>query len=328
MEVLSPTLSAANMKPVNCFKTNFAHLKHVNGFKTNFRGRVFCKGIDIGWDFGGGFSIGREENRIDGLKRTPLVVVKAKKNKKKEKEDTHSFTAKPDEATGPFPEAVLLKKKEVQEDGRLLPEFADAEEEQLYEFLSLQKESDMDIDRTRHYEVVYLIHEDRVDEVDCVVSKFQDYINEKSGKIWRLNNWGLRRLAYKIKKARNANYILMNFELGAQWINELKSLLDKDERVIRHLVIKRDKAISEDCPPPPEFHTLHPNFMADDMDDEDGDIEEYDVDDYDEEEDEETKMVGDDDDDDVDDDGKGFDDESVGIREREGRTVKAEKVAR
>lgn len=35
------------------------------------------------------------------------VIVGAKKNNKKE--DTHSFVAKPDEATGPFPEAVLLK---------------------------------------------------------------------------------------------------------------------------------------------------------------------------------------------------------------------------
>ena len=35
------------------------------------------------------------------------VIVGAKKNN--DKEDTHSFVAKPDEATGPFPESVLLK---------------------------------------------------------------------------------------------------------------------------------------------------------------------------------------------------------------------------
>ena len=35
------------------------------------------------------------------------VIVGAKKNK--DKEDTHSFVAEPDEATGPFPESVLLK---------------------------------------------------------------------------------------------------------------------------------------------------------------------------------------------------------------------------
>lgn len=48
----------------------------------------------------------------------------------------------------------------------------------------------------------------------------------------------------------------MNFEMEAKWINEFKTMLDQDERVIRHLVIKRDKAETEECPPPPEFHTL------------------------------------------------------------------------
>lgn len=64
-------------------------------------------------------------------------------------------------------------------------------------------------------------------------------------------------------------------------------MLDKDERVIRHLVIKMDEAVTEDCPPPPEFHTVIAS--SEDEDDEDFD-EEYDdewddadeLDDYDE----------------------------------------------
>lgn len=71
--------------------------------------------------------------------------------------------------------------------------------------------------------------------------------------------------------------MLMNFELDAKYINEFKTLLDKDERVIRHLVIKRDEAITEDCPPPPEFHTLRAN--VDDFDEEEEDDEDYDDDD-------------------------------------------------
>lgn len=107
-----------------------------------------------------------------------------------------------------------------------------------------------------------------------------DFIREKKGKIWRLNDWGLRRLAYKIKKAKNAHYILVNFELEAKWINNFKTMLDQDERVIRHLVIKRDEAITEDCPPPPEFHTIR---AGDDYDDEEDDLEYDDA--YDDEDD-------------------------------------------
>ncbi|KAF3456400.1 hypothetical protein FNV43_RR01050 [Rhamnella rubrinervis] len=200
------------------------------------------------------------------------VIVGAKKNN--EKEDTHSFVARPDEATGPFPESVLLKEKKVQEDGKLLPEFADAEEEQVYEFLKLQLQSDLNEERIRHYEVVYLIHEKHAEEVLSVNEKVQDFLGEKRAKIWRISDWGMRRLAYKIKKAKNAHYILMNFEMEAKWINDFKSMLDKDERVIRHLVIKRDEAITEDCPPPPEFHTLRSGFDYDDEEEDDIDYDE------------------------------------------------------
>ncbi|KAK1292486.1 hypothetical protein QJS10_CPB17g00916 [Acorus calamus] len=109
-----------------------------------------------------------------------------------------------------------------------------------------------------------------VDEVESVITKVQDFIREKKGKIWRLNNWGMQRLAYKIKKAKNANY--------TQWTDEFKNMLDKDERIIRHLVIKRNEAITEDCPPPLEFHTLHAGGLEDDDEnmerDDDGEDEE------------------------------------------------------
>ncbi|KAI0498409.1 hypothetical protein KFK09_021650 [Dendrobium nobile] len=215
--------------------------------------------------------------KLSGSGQRSLVVARA--NKRKEKPDSHSFIPKPDEATGPFPEAVLLKKKVVKEDGSVVPEFADAEEEKLYEFLKLQLESDLKLERIRHYEVVYLIHEDHIEEVDNVVSKVQDFVKEKKGRLWRLNNWGLRRLSYKIKKASKANYILMNFEMEAKWINDFKSMLDKDERIIRHLVMKRDEAITEDCPPPPEFHTvkaaqgIDTDYYEEEEEEEDGDDE-------------------------------------------------------
>ncbi|XP_039839814.1 30S ribosomal protein S6-like isoform X3 [Panicum virgatum] len=220
-----------------------------------------------------------------GVRRRGAVPVRAKKKRGRggdggaeERVDTHSFAPKAGEAAGLFPEAVLLRKKMAREDGQVAPEFADAEEEKLYDFLNIQLESDLNLKRMRHYEVVYLIHEDRVEEVEDVVSKVQDFVREKKGRIWRLNNWGLRRLAYKIKKATHANYILMNFEIESRYINDFKTLLDKDERIIRHLVMKRDEAITEDCPPPPEFHTLRAQqYFDDEYEDEEEEEEEEDL---------------------------------------------------
>ncbi|KAF6138295.1 hypothetical protein GIB67_001445 [Kingdonia uniflora] len=230
------------------------------------------------------FSTQKHSVQVNKCRGRELVVTGAK-NKKKKKEDSHSFVSKPDEATGPFPEAVLLKErcvkfqKKVQGDGRILPEFEDAEEEKLFDFLNLQLESDLNLERMRHYEVVYLIHEDCIEEVGSVNSKIEEFIKEKKGRIWRVNDWGLRRLAYKIQKARNAHYMLMNFEMEAKLINDFKTLLDKDERVIRHLVIKRDEAITKDFPSPLEFHTLRADMDGNDDDEDMDDDKDFDDDD-------------------------------------------------
>ncbi|XP_073283024.1 protein REGULATOR OF FATTY ACID COMPOSITION 3, chloroplastic-like [Primulina huaijiensis] len=228
--------------------------------------------------------------RLRGHSTTVAAAKKENKNiNKRKKDDGHSFASNPDEATGPFPEAVLLKERKVEEDGRLMPEFADVEERELFEFLNLELESDTGVGQMRHYEVVYLIHEKHEEEVENVNLKVQEFLKEKKGRVWRFSDWGMRKLAYKIQKAKSAHYILMNFELEAQLINDFKSMLDRDERIIRHLVMKRDKAETEDCPPPPEFQSL-----GSDMNDDEDDI---DYDDQDFDDDEEVIIYVDDEDD-------------------------------
>ncbi|RAL47440.1 hypothetical protein DM860_013405 [Cuscuta australis] len=255
------------------------------------------------------------------LRFSSLIVASSindNKKKNKNKSDSHSFFPRPDEIT--FPEAVLLKEVKPGEDGKLLPEFADAEERALFDSLSLQLESDLDVERMRHYEVVYLIHEDHKDKVESVNMMVQDFLKEKKGKVWRFNDWGMRGLAYKIRKANRAHYILMNFELDAKWINDFKELLDKDERVIRHLVMKRDKAETKDCPPPPDYYSLcDDNEVMDEYEDEDegndDEIEtelEMDDDDFDDEGDYEEEEEDDDDDDEEEE----YDDDDGGNRPR------------
>lgn len=142
-------------------------------------------------------------------------------------------------------------------------------------------ESTKALETARHYEVVFLVHEDHVEEVQDVIQKVKDFIEEKKGKIFRLNDWGMRKLAYKIKKAKRANYILMNIQIEGKEINEFKSLLDKDERVIRHLVMTMKKAETKETVPPPEFSSIRDE---EGLDEEDSD-EEY------KEADDETKEV-------------------------------------
>ncbi|XP_057834275.2 protein REGULATOR OF FATTY ACID COMPOSITION 3, chloroplastic [Cryptomeria japonica] len=194
-------------------------------------------------------------------RRTSVILMATKSGKNK-----HSDTPAYKELYEAFPEALLLKKsRKAANKKSQVPDFAD--EEELVKSLELQFESDMDLETTRHYEIMYLIHEDNANEVEEIVSMVKGFIEERKGKIWRVNDWGMRRLAYKIKKAKKANYILMNFEIGTEHINELKDLLDKDERVIRHLVTKQKEAITEDCPPPPAYRDISTLSDEEAMDD-------------------------------------------------------------
>lgn len=162
-----------------------------------------------------------------------------------------------------------------------LPDFFEIDKDAASNALDFIFESAQALETARHYEVVFLVHEEHVDELQDVIQKVKGFIEEKKGKIWRLNDWGMRRLAYKVKKAKRANYILMNIQIGTQAINELNSLLEKDERVIRHLVMTRKQAMTEETVSPPEFTSLRDEEDLDDYNSE----EEYESDvEYEEEE--------------------------------------------
>ena len=61
----------------------------------------------------------------------------------------------------------------------------------------------------RHYEIVFLVHPDQSEQVTSMVDRYRAVIEGKGGKIHRLEDWGRRQLAYPIKKAYKAHYILM-----------------------------------------------------------------------------------------------------------------------
>ncbi|MBI5040173.1 MAG: 30S ribosomal protein S6 [Gammaproteobacteria bacterium] len=73
----------------------------------------------------------------------------------------------------------------------------------------------------RHYEIVFLVHPDR------------------------LEDWGRRQLAYPIQKVLKAHYVLMNIECGQDVLNELTSAFRFNDAVLRNMVIARDEAVIE-----------------------------------------------------------------------------------
>jgi len=100
----------------------------------------------------------------------------------------------------------------------------------------------------RHYEVVFLIHPDQNDQVPAMIDRYTNLVKENGGSIHRLENWGRRQLAYPIDKVHKAFYILMNIECDQSVVNELENTFRFNDAILRHLIIKRDHAITKPSP--------------------------------------------------------------------------------
>ncbi|MGX5731188.1 30S ribosomal protein S6 [Pseudoxanthomonas beigongshangi] len=97
----------------------------------------------------------------------------------------------------------------------------------------------------RHYEIVFLVHPDQSEQVPAMIERYKGLIENGNGKIHRLEDWGRRQLAYPIQNLVKAHYVLLNIEADQSVLNELVETFRFNDAILRHLVIKRDDADTE-----------------------------------------------------------------------------------
>ncbi|HQV72886.1 MAG: 30S ribosomal protein S6 [Xanthomonadales bacterium] len=97
----------------------------------------------------------------------------------------------------------------------------------------------------RHYEVVFLVHPDQSEQVPAMIERYRSMVEADGGKIHRLEDWGRRQLAFPMQHLAKAHYVLMNIEVSQGVLDELLSGFRFNDAVLRHLVIKRDEAVTE-----------------------------------------------------------------------------------
>ena len=89
------------------------------------------------------------------------------------------------------------------------------------------------------YESVIIGRQDLTpSQFETLIEKFISVIVSFKGEIKKRENWGLRNLAYKIKKNRKGHYILLNIDCPPEAIHEYERLMRLDEDVIRFLTMK------------------------------------------------------------------------------------------
>ncbi|MCK9538511.1 30S ribosomal protein S6 [Dokdonella sp.] len=100
----------------------------------------------------------------------------------------------------------------------------------------------------RHYEVVFLVHPDQSEQVPGMIERYKALIEGDGGATHRVEDWGRRQLAYPIQHLAKAHYVLMNIECSQTALGELESGFRFNDAVLRHLIMKRDDAVTEMSP--------------------------------------------------------------------------------
>ena len=100
----------------------------------------------------------------------------------------------------------------------------------------------------RHYEIVFLVNPEHSERVPDMIEHHRSIVGSGEGIVHRLEDWGVRQLAYPIDKITKAHYVLMNIECEPEVCEEISSPFRYDDAVIRHLVLRLDQPVSEASP--------------------------------------------------------------------------------
>jgi len=76
--------------------------------------------------------------------------------------------------------------------------------------------------------------------VEDLVKEFCSIIEKDGGSIKKREYWGLRSLAYRIKKNRKGHYILLNFETNSKTLKEFERVMGLNEDILRFMTIVID----------------------------------------------------------------------------------------
>lgn len=92
------------------------------------------------------------------------------------------------------------------------------------------------------YETVFIARQDvSAKQVEDYAKAFGKIVNDNGGEVKRTESWGLRTLAYKIKKNRKGHYTLLHIEAPHKALLELERNMRLNEDILRFLTVSIDK---------------------------------------------------------------------------------------
>jgi small subunit ribosomal protein S6 len=96
----------------------------------------------------------------------------------------------------------------------------------------------------RIYEELFIVRPDATEEeVDPVIEQLKGVITHDGGTVDKTEKWGVRKLAYRVAKFSEGQYILLQFTAQAGTVKELERRLRVNDLVIKYLTVRIDEKL-------------------------------------------------------------------------------------
>ncbi len=96
-----------------------------------------------------------------------------------------------------------------------------------------------------YYETVFIARQELSDaQVKELTEAYSKIITDGGGKIHKTENWGLRSLAYRIRKNRKGHYVLIESDTPADALLEMERLMRLSDDVLRYMSL-REESLSD-----------------------------------------------------------------------------------
>ena len=93
-----------------------------------------------------------------------------------------------------------------------------------------------------YYESVFIARQDiSATQVEGLTETFSKVISDNGGSIANTESWGLRTLAYRIKKNRKGHYVMFHIDAPAPAVHEMERQMRINEDVLRYMTIRVDE---------------------------------------------------------------------------------------
>lgn len=94
----------------------------------------------------------------------------------------------------------------------------------------------------RTYELMLIVHPDTAgDAYTAVVDKFREILVQQQCEVLKVEEWGVRKLAYPINKQNRGSYVLFYFNSPPQVLAEIERRLRIDDTIMRFMVVQREQ---------------------------------------------------------------------------------------